>query len=279
MIKKASSYKYYLFLHILFFAATSYGQVSGAGKWLGPQTLQTLHAAPVSLIPFPQQVQWTKEKWVLPKHITITIAVEENERTITENALRSLIELLTASSIKYNLKNVKPGEKLSANIIQLKVDNNPSLKAESYLLQISKSGILIKAKDAAGFYYAIQTFRQIIAQSKAQKQLPGCSITDWPAFGLRGFMHDNGRNFQSIEMLKAQLDKLSWYKFNVFHWHITDNPAWRPQSNIYPQLNDPKNRKQGRDPDSTYSFNEIRELIRYARERSITVIPLSLIHI
>lgn len=105
------------------------------------------------------------------------------------------------------------------------------------------------------------------------QQLPGCNIIDWPAFALRGFMHDNGRNFQSIAMLKAQLDKLSWYKFNTFHWHLTDNPAWRAQSKIYPQLNSAQNRMHGRDPDSSYSFEDIRELIRYARERNISIIP------
>ena len=132
---------------------------------------------------------------------------------------------------------------------------------------------LIQSNDAAGFYYAVQTLRQIMAQKKPLQQLAACSIKDWPAFAVRGFMHDNGRNFQSIEMLKAQLDKLSWYKFNTFHWHLTDNPAWRVQSKIYPNLNDPKNRMPGRDPDSTYSFDDIRELIRYARERNISIIP------
>lgn len=240
-------------------------------KWQGPQTLQTLYAAPVALIPFPQRVQWTKEKWLLPSNVIICF--EENEMVTTENAVRSLQEIVASASAKAILKTVKPGQKLPPNYILLRTDNNLQTKAEGYSLQILKSGIVITAKDAAGFYNAVQTFRQIAFQKNNKGELYGCKITDWPAFGLRGFMHDNGRNFQSIEMLKAQLDKLSQYKYNTFHWHLTDNPAWRPQSKIYPQLNDPKNRKPGRDPEKSYSFDEIRELIAYAKQRSIKIIP------
>jgi hexosaminidase len=243
----------------------------GNGQWHAPQRLLTLKESPVALIPFPQQVQWLKEGWKIPSQLTIV--VDGNQPSLTENAVRSLKLLLASSSLKSNLKSLLPNEKLPPNAILLKNANNPSLKAEGYQLNISAKGILISANDAAGFYYAVQTLRQIMAQKNAVQQLPGCNIIDWPAFALRGFMHDNGRNFQSIAMLKAQLDKLSWYKFNTFHWHLTDNPAWRAQSKIYPQLNSAQNRMQGRDPDSSYSFEDIRELIRYARERNISIIP------
>ena len=246
-------------------------QTRESGQWHAPQRLQTLKAAPVALIPFPQQVQWTNQGWKLPSQLIIV--VDGNQSSLTENAVRSLKGLLASSSIKSNLKSLSTNEKIPLNAIQLKNANNPSLKAEGYQLDISAKGIIIQSNDAAGFYYAVQTLRQIMSQKNATHQLPGCSITDWPAFALRGFMHDNGRNFQSIAMLKAQLDKLSWYKFNTFHWHLTDNPAWRAQSKIYPQLNNAKNRMPGRDPDSSYSFDDIRELIRYARERSISIIP------
>lgn len=241
----------------------------GSGNWQGPQTLQTLNAAPVSLIPFPQQVAWTKEKWLLQS--SIIIIAGKDGKDIAKNAILSLHEILADAGIKTFVKKVEVNKNLRVDSIQFKI--NGKIKPEGYSLQISKSGVTISAANAAGFYYAVQTLRQIIAQKNNKKEVYGCNITDWPAFGLRGFMHDNGRNFQSIVMLKAQLNKLSHYKFNTFHWHLTDNPAWRPQSNIYPQLNNPKNRKAGRDPDSTYSFDDIKELIRYARERSITVIP------
>lgn len=259
------------FLFFILVLGVNAQQTGDSGQWHAPQSLETLKTAPVALIPFPQQVQWSKQGWKLPSQLTIV--VDERQPSLTENAVRSLKLLLASASIKSNLKSLSPNEKFPLNVIQLKVANNASLKAEGYQLNISPKGILISSNDAAGFYYAVQTLRQILAQKKALQQLPGCSITDWPAFSLRGFMHDNGRNFQSISMLKAQLDKLSWYKFNTYHWHLTDNPAWRAQSKIFPQLNDPKNRMAGRDPDSSYSFDDIRELIRYARERNISIIP------
>ncbi len=263
------SYLFFLFLLLVFGANAQ--QTEADGQWHAPQSLQTLKESPVALIPFPQQVQWSKEGWKLPSQLTIV--VDGNQASLTENAVRSLKILLASSSIKWNLKSLSPNEKIPLNAIQLKTANNPSLKAEGYQLNISAKGILILSDDASGFYYAVQTLRQIMVQKNAVQQLPGCSIVDWPAFKLRGLMHDNGRNFQSIAMLKGQLDKLSWYKFNAFHWHLTDNPAWRAQSKIYPQLNNAKNRMPGRDPDSSYSFDDIRELIRYARERSISIIP------
>lgn len=263
------SFFVFLVFHLVLDAQAQ--QTGEAGKWHAPQKLQTLKQAPVALIPFPQQVQWLKEGWKLPPQLTIFD--DGNQPSLTENAVRSLKLLLASSSLKSNLKSLSPNEKIPLNAILLKTANNPSLKAEGYQLNISANGILISANDAAGFYYAVQTLRQIIAQKKALQQLPGCDIIDWPAFALRGFMHDNGRNFQSIAMLKAQLDKLSWYKFNTLHWHLTDNPAWRAESKIYPQLNLAKNRMPGRDPDSSYSFDDIRELIRYARERNISIIP------
>ena len=259
------------FLFLLLMTGANAQQSADSGQWHAPQRLLTLKESPVALIPFPQQVQWSKEGWKLPSQLTIV--VDGNQPSLTENAVRSLKTLLASSSIKWNLKSLSSNEKVPLNAIQLKIANNSSLKSEGYQLSISAKGILIQSNDAAGFYYAVQTLRQIMAQKNAVQQLPGCNIIDWPAFALRGFMHDNGRNFQSIPMLKAQLDKLSWYKFNTFHWHLTDNPAWRAQSKIYPQLNSAQNRMQGRDPDSSYSFEDIRDLIRYARERNISIIP------
>ncbi len=264
--------KPYIFFLLFLLMLGAQAQPTGeTGKWHAPQKIQILKAAPVALIPFPQQVQWLKQGWKLPSKLTIV--VDANQSSLTESAVLSLKALLTASSIKYNVKALSPITKVPLHSIHLKAENNPSLKPEGYQLNISQTGILIKSNDASGFYNAVQTLRQIMAQKNKFQELSGCNITDWPAFVVRGFMHDNGRNFQSIEMLKVQLDKLSWYKFNTFHWHLTDNPAWRAQSKLYPQLNNAKNRMPGRDPDSSYSFDDIRELIRYARQRNISIIP------
>jgi len=242
-------------------------QEGAGGQWQSPHTLRALNAAPVALIPFPQEVVWTKESLALPS--TMIIRVAGAVERLADGAIRSLTELLQ----EHRILAVMAGQGQKQGKPYILFQRKAQSVKEGYQLQVTSSAILIAANDAAGFYYGVQTLRQLLAQKSIKNQLYGCSITDWPAFGLRGFMHDNGRNFQPVAMLKTQLEKLSRYKFNTFHWHLTDNPAWRPESRVFPQLNDPVNRKAGRDPDSTYSFEAIKELIAFARERSIRIIP------
>lgn len=265
--------KFSIFLFGCFlFLATHAQEPAGIknANWQAPQTLQQYTAAPVALIPFPQQVAWTRQTFKFWSDSYIVYSKKDS--AAATNAVRSLMELLVEKGIQVEHSS-NPPRRFAENNILLSINEDLPVKTEGYILEVSDIKVRLAAKDAAGLYYGAQTLRQLLVKKNNTLQLPGCTITDWPAFRLRGFMHDNGRNFQPIEMLKAQLDKLSHYKFNTFHWHLTDNPAWRPQSNIYPQLNDPNNRKPGRDPDSTYSFGDIRELIRYARERSINIIP------
>lgn len=74
---------------------------------------------------------------------------------------------------------------------------------------------------------------------------------DWPAFKIRGFMHDTGRNFQSVAQLKEQIDVLAQYKMNVFHWHLTDDPGWRLESIKYPELQSDKATARGKENSTT----------------------------
>lgn len=241
-------------------------------EWTAPHALAELQSAPVALIPYPQQVSWEKDYWSpsVQQDIVWYGADEKGVRP----ALAALQALFAAEHVALGTPRQLPaGSTMPAGVISVTIDTTLSVKAEGYRLQVSKNGVKITGKDAAGAFYAVQTFRQLILSGKKQWVVQGCTITDWPAFGLRGFMHDTGRNFQELASLKRQLDTLAAYKFNTFHWHLTDNPAWRPQSNIFPQLNNPKNRKQTRNPEGSYSFAEIRDLIAYARERCITVIP------
>lgn len=245
---------------------------STSADWQSPHALQQLQAAPVALIPFPQQVEWSNQTCLLKANATVCYFISDTAGVA--NALRSLAEILGNRNIAVKQLPVKANDILLLdNAILLLINKDIHVKSEGYTLDVNNKGVVVTGKDAAGLYYGVQTLRQLVIEKKGKLLLPGCHIEDWPAFGLRGFMHDNGRNFQEIASLKKQLDRLSAYKFNTFHWHLTDNPAWRPQSNLYPQLNDAKNRKAGRDPERSYSFDEIRELIRYAREHVITVIP------
>lgn len=143
---------------------------------------------------------------------------------------------------------------------------------EAYKLTISKkNGIVIEAVTDAGIYRAQQTLEQLKITRGGKTYVETCSITDWPAFRLRGFMQDVGRTYISMEELKKEIDLLSRFKINVFHWHLTENQAWRLESKRYPQLNAAKN--MTRNPGKYYTLQEARELADYCRRRHVLLIP------
>ena len=127
-----------------------------------------------------------------------------------------------------------------------------------------------KATLAGNAVWAQSTLNQLI---DPDGKIADCEIHDWAAYPFRGFMHDTGRNYQSVSLLKETLDLMAFYKLNYFHWHLTDHPAWRIECKAYPQLNDPQHQRQGRDEGKFYTYDEIREVIAYAKERGITVVP------
>ncbi|WP_344849300.1 beta-N-acetylhexosaminidase [Pedobacter jeongneungensis] len=232
----------------------------GDAHWSSNHSLLELAEAPVALIPFPKQVVWQPGVLKLNE-----IVIKSNSNATVLSALKRL----------FIANGVKLSNRISKNKVQVHVEivKIPALKKEGYQLVVSKKGINIKALDSSGLYYGVQTLRQLMQNTSAGVAIPFCEISDWPAFAVRGFMHDNGRNFQSITLLKEQLELLSHYKYNTFQWHLTDNPAWRIESKIFPQLNEARFRQANRDPDSSYSFADIKELIRFAKEKHITIIP------
>lgn len=139
---------------------------------------------------------------------------------------------------------------------------------EAYRLQITDDTIKISATSLTGAFWATQTLWQL---SENESVLPGLTITDWPAFRIRGYMHDVGRSFMQFETLKKHIEKLSRYKINIFHWHLTENQGWRLESKIYPQLNG--NSAFSRHPGQFYTIEQAKELVRFARQRGVTVIP------
>lgn len=156
----------------------------------------------------------------------------------------------------------------------LKTVVDPSLLSrigeEGYLLTIDKKGVTARVASQRGGIWARRTLDQIKADGGAY---PCVTIEDYPEFPFRGFMYDCGRNWVPVSTLKHYLDIMSRYKLNVFHWHLTDKPAWRIESKAYTRLNDPKFQRQGRDQGKFYTYDEIRDIIAYARERGIEVMP------
>jgi hypothetical protein len=142
---------------------------------------------------------------------------------------------------------------------------------EAYHLLITKKGILLEATTPKGMYWGRQTLEQLKTTKNKKIYLPQCDITDWPAFRIRGFMHDVGRSYIPVEELKREISLLSRYKINVFHWHLTENQAWRLESKRYPELNAPENME--REKGKFYTLEEARQLVEFCKQHQMLLIP------
>ena len=246
-------------LKYLLMMATLLAGAWASAEWVSPHPTEMEQQAPAALLPFPAKVQWGEGRTELPAARGWELAGDAVKDPMVRTAWNALVR--TAA-----------GKGSGTLRCTLTLDNSlwsgdAIRSAEGYCLSIGSAGIDIRAAAPAGLFYGLQTLRQLAVGGT----LPHCRIEDAPAFALRGFMHDCGRNFQSIDSLKRQLDLAAQLKLNTFHWHLTDHPGWRVECRAYPELNDPKHRT--RDLQGTYSYKDIRELIDYARKRHIRIIP------
>lgn len=142
---------------------------------------------------------------------------------------------------------------------------------EAYHILITSKGVNIEATTQRGLYWARQTMAQLKTDKKGKQLLPLCEITDWPAFRIRGYMHDIGRSYIPMDELKAEIAMLSRFKINTFHWHLTENQAWRLESKLYPQLNAPVNMERSKG--KYYTLAEARDLVEFCRQHHVLLIP------
>ena len=159
-----------------------------------------------------------------------------------------------------------------ANIGKIRYITDATLPSEAYELHIMKKKIVIKASDDAGRFYAQQTLAQL-----AEGDVMYCGvIKDEPKYEWRGFMLDEARHFFGMEQVKELLDRMARYKLNRFHWHLADNQGWRVVIKAYPELCtvgaigcESDSQAQAR----YYTQEQIREIVAYAAERHIEIIP------
>jgi len=163
--------------------------------------------------------------------------------------------------------------------------------SEGYELKITPNKIHITGNDEKGLFYALQSFIQLLQHqplSNGSVSLPCQTITDQPRFGYRGIMLDAGRYFQPVSYIKELLDIMAAYKFNTFHWHLTEDQGWRVEIEKYPKLmskaawrsetvvghlNQKPRIYDGTRHGGYYTKADIREIVAYAAERKIMVIP------
>ena len=151
--------------------------------------------------------------------------------------------------------------------LETEIEGLPHGNEEAYKLSITSNLISLKAYTDTGLYRGLQTLRQLYERGEWTARM----ILDWPAFPWRGFMMDVGRTYIPLEELKQEIDLLARFKVNVFHWHLTENEAWRLESKLYPKLNDRASmtRMAGR----YYTQEEARELVQYCKARRVLLIP------
>lgn len=215
-----------------------------------------------ALIPLPQNVTW--QGGYFPLHAATAIVVKND-------ALKREAERLQKGLQQKGL-HLKMASKAGNNepYIELVLGKvtAPQLEDEAYSLQVDPQKITIKANTEKGIFYGVQTLLQL---ARSGTMVDAVTITDWPAFAWRGYMVDVGRNYQSMQLLKEQIDAMAQYKLNIFHFHPTEDIAWRLQSKKYPQLTHAQHML--RNKGAYYTEKEMKELIQYCKDRYITLIP------
>lgn len=209
-----------------------------------------------NLLPLPQQITWGKQTFKSDKIELINLTEIDY---ITQQCQALGLNLVKNSTHKIEVRFVD-------TIAEATVNTN-----EAYRLNISSKLISIEATTTKGIYWAFQTLRQLITKSGNKASINTCTITDWPAFSIRGFMQDVGRSYISMEELKREIAILSQYKINVFHWHLTENQAWRLESKIFPMINDSINTT--RMPGKYYTLEEAKELVSFCKAHNVLLIP------
>lgn len=216
----------------------------------------TMAQTSISLLPKPQLYKDTGKNFTMGKVKLSTPVLRSEWEVFIMNAGGEIVEH-------------------SSSVIE--VELVPSIEearlngAEAYRLSVSNKRIKIEAVTEQGVYWAMQTLRQLERKKGKRSSVAGCEIVDWPAFRIRGFMQDVGRSYISMEELKREIEILSRFKINVFHWHLTENQAWRLESKIFPMLNDSVNTI--RMPGKYYTLEEARDLVDFCKKHQVLLIP------
>lgn len=166
----------------------------------------------------------------------------------------------------------------------------PDGRKEAYSINVSSDGILVRAVSPEGIYRATRTLLKSVGTEKASSvEFPSAEVSDWPRFGYRGLMLDVSRHFSDVEMVKRTIDMLALHQLNIFHWHLTDDQGWRIEIKSHPELTEVGAWRDdtvvgrylggtdyptdGKRHGGFYTQEQIREIVAYAKERYIEIIP------
>ncbi len=227
-----------------------------------------------SLIPLPNEIELADGVCVLDGNSAMAAPKDAPAKLVLGGIVQ--IERLAGLRLKTAVAPVA-----GTRCIQWKRDEK--IPAEGYRLTVTPEGVTLAASSDAGWLYGVQTLTQLLVDGAKTAgndkavaiEIPCVTIADAPRFAYRGFLLDSARHFQSVETIKRYLDLMAFYKLNKFHWHLTDDSAWRIEIAKYPKLTavGAFPGKDGQEVNGFYTKVQIREIVAYAKERFITVIP------
>lgn len=228
-----------------------------------------------AILPAPQSVQAQAGTFTLSAKTTLSASV-------TSAPYNSLFNAFLEANYGFKLAVAKAGGATSILFIQ-----DDKMPAESYTINVTKTKVIVKG-NGAGLFYGLQTLQQLVPLKKSSNlAIPALAIKDAPRFAYRGLMLDVGRHFFPPSYIKEYLDVMAMYKFNRFHWHLTEDQGWRIEIKKYPRLQEVASRRDetvvghagnsktydGKPYGGYYTQEEVKDIVKYAEERFITIIP------
>ncbi|MCX6193895.1 MAG: beta-N-acetylhexosaminidase, partial [Cytophagales bacterium] len=241
-----------------------------------------------SIIPIPSEATYPAGKFVLPASISIS---GPSDAQLKVGYATLVNKLKNATGRPVTVKST------GTATIQMQLASNSKLGPEGYSLQVNAKGVLIQANKAAGLFYGLQTLYQLLPKEIESKtvvkgvqwSIPYAQISDTPRFAWRGQMFDVARHFFSKEDVKKFIDDMVEYKYNLLHFHLTDDEGWRIEIKSYPNLTKKgayNVKKEGRfttfskpEPNEPrnyggfYTQEDIKELVKYGQDRFVNIVP------
>lgn len=263
-----------IYLKKLAVCALVWGAVACTGKKVETGSLR--------VIPLPQEVEEVADAapFVIKPSTQVCYSAGNEKLERTARFLASYIKEASGTEVKVSTSTK------GKNRIVLEVDKSIA-HPEGYELTVDAGKVILKGATEAAVFYGIQTIYKALplTQGQALASLPAGTVKDYPRFGYRGFLVDVGRHFFSVDYLKEIIDMLALHNINYFHWHLTEDQGWRIEIKKYPRLTEvgsyrketitaPGSKEYDGVPVSGfYTQEEAKEIVRYAAERFITVIP------
>lgn len=240
--------------------------------------------ASYDVIPLPQSIVMVKGKaFILNSNTTIFCSSKDD--LMQKNACFLSCYIADLTGLKLKISDIKPKK---GNYIELLLNNKNIKGKEAYTININNKNIKISGLTSTGVFYGVQTLRKSLPICNATNNpiiLPAAEIKDAPRFKYRGMMLDCSRHFFSIDFIKKFIDLIALHNMNTFHWHLNDDQGWRIEIKKYPKLVEIGSVRTGTvmgrnsDVDDSikyggyYTQEQCREIVEYARQRHITVIP------